>query len=520
MSRTQKNQRSTRASTPPRSEQSKDSRSESAPASEETRAPLAPPNPAGKYALLEVPGFASDAERGTEMTSFVRLGVPNRHHELDGGADLLKTAKGAGWSSDHIDTRGGLRDHSDGDRVSTTRGHKIDVISGNYKKVLASDRTSGGSVREDHAHDGGVLTLSTKKANVVERNETHGERYETFTGPKLERNTGVSKGTIINDTVLANVQKNTRRAEQDNQPPVRGGSTNETDVAEGPSGSEGESGTETETPETPEQPDEAPPPDDGEASGEAEAEAEEEDDGDVKSIEQETSIGNSSELNAGLVMNSQTFALAINETTGAGMISEQTVVGRSDSMTLAGSMVETTWAGEMHSVTAAMLIAEATHAAVSTSVTQAGVINEATMAGVIMSDTKAGALFETTMIPLQTTLNVGDSVDVRLGNQTSVAGGLALEVWAGGFTELFFGVALSFRIAGSAEVTIGAGAEVFAGLSAEVFLGAKLEVTLAGVIEFSVGKKMEVGEMKDVTSTTLTNLAAKMQSMAAAVHLG
>lgn len=502
MSRTPTRSRNSRESTPPSRIAGPTSRQtipESAPPP-----PLAPPNPAGKYALLEVPAFAKDPEHGAPMTSFVRLGVPNRHHELDGGSDLLSTAKSGGWASDLVDTRGGLRDHSDGDRISTTRGHKIDVISGNYKKVLASDKASGGSVREDHAHENGVLALNTKKANVIERNVTHGERYESFTGPKLERNTGVSKGSVINDKILKQVQLNTAQAEQECQPPPTSEGAEPADEETSSSGAE--STDEGSGPMT------APPADlaDAESGGDVTA-----------APEQEISIGNTSELNAGLIMNSQTFALQINDTTAAGLTTSQTLVGRAESMTLAGSMIDTTWAGEIHSVTAAMLLAEATTAAVSTSVTNIGVINEATLAGVILSDTKAGSLFESTIIPLQNSLNIGDSIDLRLGNQLGIAGPTAIEIWTGAFTEVFVGVALSFRLAASAEITVGAGAELFAGATAEVFLGAKLDVTFGLAVEYSKGGELKVSELTEIkVSTVKTKISNVKKDIAAALHLG
>ena len=502
MSRTPTRSRNSRESTPPSRIAGPTSRQtipESAPPP-----PLAAPNPAGKYALLEVPAFAKDPEHGAPMTSFVRLGVPHRHHELDGGSDLLSTAKSGGWASDLVDTRGGLRDHSDGDRISTTRGHKIDVISGNYKKVLAADKASGGSVREDHAHENGVLALNTKKANVIERNVTHGERYETFTGPKLERNTGVSKGSVINDKILKQVQLNTAQAEQECQPPPTSAGSGPANEDSPAPGSEPEDSASSSAPAT--------------ADDESAAE---ESGGDVTSAEQEINIGNTSELNAGLIMNSQTFALQINDTTAAGLTTSQTLVGRAESMTLAGSMIDTTWAGEIHSVTAAMLLAEATTAAVSTSVTNIGVINEATLAGVILSDTKAGSLFESTIIPLQNSLNIGDSIDLRLGNQLGIAGPTAIEIWTGAFTEVFFGVALSFRLAASAEITVGAGAELFAGLTAEVFLGARLDVTLGLVVEISKGGEMKVSELTEIDAGMMaTKIATQIKSIAAALHLG
>jgi hypothetical protein len=40
------------------------------------------------------------------------------------------------WESKQLHTKGGWRDHSDGNRITTTRGDKIEVIRGNYKLLV------------------------------------------------------------------------------------------------------------------------------------------------------------------------------------------------------------------------------------------------------------------------------------------------------------------------------------------------------------------------------------------------
>ncbi|MFO0617901.1 MAG: hypothetical protein U0414_35250 [Polyangiaceae bacterium] len=47
--------------------------------------------------------------------------------------------------SDHLMARGGWRDHSDGNRITTTYGDKVEVIRGNYKLVVLGRQDDGGN---------------------------------------------------------------------------------------------------------------------------------------------------------------------------------------------------------------------------------------------------------------------------------------------------------------------------------------------------------------------------------------
>jgi hypothetical protein len=152
---------------------------------------------AGKYLLIGVPQFAKDPITGNLMTSYLRLGASSSTWEQDPGgwlaakihehgppgghmnpanlADQAQTdgkategipvdTTGEVRNADHvfidddrnrvsgvphdlpkeervrqsrvIHTRGGWRDHSDGNRITTTYGDKIEVIRGNYKKIV------------------------------------------------------------------------------------------------------------------------------------------------------------------------------------------------------------------------------------------------------------------------------------------------------------------------------------------------------------------------------------------------
>jgi hypothetical protein len=143
---------------------------------------------AGKYILIEVPSF-NDSE-SEPMASYLRLGAVKdvsiagkTTAPKESGEDL------AGLVTDFVDdtrkrdgcdstgeftfipeaerlaeskllhTKGGWRDHSDGNRITTTRGDKVEVIRGNYKLMVlgrtdnpdeaASIDLSGGHIGED-----------------------------------------------------------------------------------------------------------------------------------------------------------------------------------------------------------------------------------------------------------------------------------------------------------------------------------------------------------------------------------
>lgn len=151
------------------------------------QAPQTVSGPNGKYLLIDVPNFNAASDPSEEMRSYIRLGMvdPNvagNKVRADWGEDLAVKAKkptrldgvttGAAddakrslpysdqeivfeddvrkrdpkdgsWSiarrlqeSEKLHTKGGWRDHSDGNRITTTRGDKVEVIRGNYKLVV------------------------------------------------------------------------------------------------------------------------------------------------------------------------------------------------------------------------------------------------------------------------------------------------------------------------------------------------------------------------------------------------
>lgn len=224
----------------------------------------------GKYFLIYVPDFDLDPITGQPMSSYLRLGAASTTWaEAKEGGDLAALIATAGPPPDPpygphdpgppenpgdgvytyardtrthpfiddervrsddvghglsladrkkqssvLHTRGGWRDHSDGNRISTTRGDKIEIIRGNYKMVVlgrqdgVADATGwdasgghiqdfgytmpGASVTVDWEQDQyeGVWHLKNTTENVRQssrfagtfKEEKWGEIFETFVG--------------------------------------------------------------------------------------------------------------------------------------------------------------------------------------------------------------------------------------------------------------------------------------------------------------------------------------------------
>jgi len=177
-----------------------------------------------KYLLISVPDFAPDPSgavaptdrKGQMMTSYLRLGVPKVGDDIgdeliqhaydvgvvgftgeltvpaltsgpdekvvtvfvddernrgDGTIEPL-VAAGHGMTQEeryrrhtqHLKSRGGWRDHSDGNRISTTYGDKIEVIRGNYKLVVMGRQDDPGQSQGhewsgNHVQDWGQGTM-------------------------------------------------------------------------------------------------------------------------------------------------------------------------------------------------------------------------------------------------------------------------------------------------------------------------------------------------------------------------
>lgn len=138
----------------------------------------------GKYLRLEVPNFNAAESDADRMSSYLHLGAV-RQPELaaspnapkatgedlaalvtsfiddtrlrDGCPDFVpESVRQAETAILH--TKGGWRDHSDGNRITTTRGDKVEVIKGNYRMLILGRQNdeAGWDVSGGHVGQTGI----------------------------------------------------------------------------------------------------------------------------------------------------------------------------------------------------------------------------------------------------------------------------------------------------------------------------------------------------------------------------
>jgi hypothetical protein len=152
---------------------------------EEGPAPHAPGTlAAGKYLHIEVPGFDDPGTGAGTMTSYLHLGAvrepaiaaspaapPSTGEDLasrvtsfiddtrmrDGCPDFVPVAERQAETA-KLHYKGGIRDHTDGNRITTTRGDKVEVIKGNYRMVVLGrqEDASGWDVSGGHVAQNGI----------------------------------------------------------------------------------------------------------------------------------------------------------------------------------------------------------------------------------------------------------------------------------------------------------------------------------------------------------------------------
>ncbi|WP_438028304.1 hypothetical protein [Sorangium sp. So ce233] len=175
----------------------------------------------GKFALLEVPDL-----NGGEP-SYLRLGAaaPLGENPGDDLAERIQTFTDDDRKRDgspnfvpvgerkaetaKLHTKGGWRDHTDGNRISTTAGDKVEVIGGNYRLLIlgrgehqAGWDVSGGHVTEVSETFGGGTTIewvqnyggTWKVVETTIKGEVHalyhGDVYDYYYGKIKESQTG------------------------------------------------------------------------------------------------------------------------------------------------------------------------------------------------------------------------------------------------------------------------------------------------------------------------------------------
>lgn len=225
-----------------------------------------------KHALIDVPDYYGTGTSRTAPRSYLQLGAyPTAGSAVDRGDDMLemiglvrdgdgyvatkhyiddwrdsnrqqhsdttyhrdKGTTAASWAANagnagtqltkKLLSRGGWRDHTDGNRVITTRGDRVDVIGGNYRMVVFGRRwnqetkatngwgysyweSSGGHNKDATNTPGEVVNIAwdadswqvvdeTIKGDTIER--FYGVSAEYFTGPSITSCIGADDATAV-----------------------------------------------------------------------------------------------------------------------------------------------------------------------------------------------------------------------------------------------------------------------------------------------------------------------------------
>ncbi len=182
-----------------------------------TNAKLAPPQRSGEDLLAFFGGFIDDKRLRSTGGTFNAHGTPpNENTARSSSAAVSSPTATASSSGDGrnlqvtklIPDYVGWRDHTDGHRITTTRGDKIEIIGGNYKLVslgrgtgVATYEMSGGITIGADQSPGNTTSVTYRpvptasgesgwkvveqvvKGNTVER--FHGTKREEFFGDKL-----------------------------------------------------------------------------------------------------------------------------------------------------------------------------------------------------------------------------------------------------------------------------------------------------------------------------------------------
>jgi hypothetical protein len=161
-----------------------------------------PYNGDGNYLL----GFADDT-RVAHATDTSGSDTDKYDLYVDGGK-VSNTTKNRKAESSRLLSKGGWWDHSDGNRISTTTGDKVEVIQGNYKLVVLGRRDpstvkdgaditdSGGGHQASKTYEyttvDGEEIWSVRDASSAKYSykETHGYDVSLFTGKKVVKIVG------------------------------------------------------------------------------------------------------------------------------------------------------------------------------------------------------------------------------------------------------------------------------------------------------------------------------------------
>ncbi|MFO0615119.1 MAG: hypothetical protein U0414_21185 [Polyangiaceae bacterium] len=395
----------------------------------------------GKYILIEAPNFNNAPTPTEAMTSYLRLGAvkdlslaANPNAPKATGEDL------AAQITDFIDdtrvregcpdylspearqaetaklhTKGGWRDHSDGNRVTTTRGDKIEVVKGNYRMVIMGRQNdvAGWDVSGGHVAESGItfdgassIEYTTEEYGgtwVVVEKTIKGHVHSAFHGRVFDYYCGETVESITGSESPSEMQPNPVVSEQ-------------------------------------------------------------------TWAESITSITGSAALPVPL-MTSETWADVMADTTTATTVTSVTTVVDTTSVTTAATITDTTTATTITSTTTATTIADTTTAALMTSFTTANIadLTIGTSDTVIIgaeTETVIGNMAELT-VGSESSIIVGAETSINLATQTSLTMGVEMSV--------ALSAALSTVLGLSIDIFVGVNIDISASIAIEI-VPFKLEI--------------------------------------------
>lgn len=482
----------------------------------------------GKYLLIQVPDFAIDpsgdpagvvapARYGAGMTSFLRLGAASTVTEP--GDDLVQYAyeagagpvgftgelaladgttarvayiddernRGAGgsepleaqghgmtpdqrydWHTKHLETKGGWRDHSDGNRISTTYGDKIEVVRGNYKLIVMGRQDDPGNAQGhewsgNHVQDWGQGTMPGASvtlewiqngyvpgAPVLKSKEAPTDPDDFYRGGawllinstervyQYSRNAGNFSTQQWGDKLEAYVGS---------EDPERIGTTSGIGYQGHPT------------------------------KAEIAAFHDVLDDSDLADKLRPDSVG-LPRGNPHII--EKTWAVKIESYTGTEAwkipeMYEETWATKSTSRSHVTTSDEESWFGSSRSVTHADSIIEETHADTISSKTYAGTTTDFTAVGAATSMTTAASITDMTFVGAKTDITIA-------ANQF----------------ELSAGLHESIEIAAVLDIFLGAKLEITAALGMAINFGQQVSINCAHTLDFNIGGKLEVNPTEKV----------------------
>ncbi|MGK4006425.1 hypothetical protein WMF31_27650 [Sorangium sp. So ce1036] len=391
----------------------------------------------GKFALLEVP----DLKGG--QPSYLRLGAAaplgespgddlaeriqsftDDDRKRDGSPGFVPVAERKAESA-KLHTKGGWRDHTDGNRISTTQGDKVEVIGGNYRLLIlgrgehqAGWDVSGGHITEVSETFGGGTTIEWVENydgtwKVVETT-VKGEVHTTYHGDVYDYYYGKIKESQTGTDTFPTLEVDDDKIDDKNPPPRQSIPTENPTIV------------------------------------------------DRTWAQSISSYTGSEKLPVPSILNVTWAKEMVSRTHATSMTDETTVEGPSDSTMKADSITSsTTVTGTMKDTTKAERIESSTEANEIVSVTRGN--TEDKMYGNADSYTEGNSM--TTVLGIETTVNLGMVNEVVLGSMIEATVGAEITVTAGPVVD----------------VTVGPKLEVSLGPTVDFSVGPRLELGTMGV---------------------------------------